>query len=536
MTRVLRVAALLRVSTDKVEQEDSPEHQLAYIREEIRRRNTGDEIWIDSGLVYEDELTGALVLERPGIRQLLKDVAAGKIDLVATKSISRLGRDTLGLLALKRRLWDDLGVDLVALQDNYRASRDPELIFLVHADRAQSGRQEISQNVRTALRQKAKRVPWPVGRVPFGYVREGRNRIVPHPETAAIVKLIFELRAAGWGLAAIADHLNNTLQVPAPNWWIRWKLREDRLTELAATDDRWARRLAALREKYERKRPLWSVTTIRDLLQNTAYYGEAKYFRTYRRRLTGGRQKRAVRSPEEHIVVECPPIVDRELWLRAQEVAARRVARGATKHHNTWLLSGLVYCGKCGHRMHGNRIAIKGKPEYRYYFCRQRVMYRACDARGVRADQLEETVVEHVKRELERLKASPPPARLRNEAQDVEARIRELEAALADLKDERYYFRTEHRKGRVSDEELEETLRRLAAKEATLRAQLAEAMSKRGANRDQDLYKRAVAMWEQYNRLEVPSREMLRQLLLAVVERVTVTDDAVNVRLLLTNE
>jgi hypothetical protein len=59
--------------SEKVEQSESPEPQHLFIKEEIRRHSQGTEIWLDIALVYGDELTGALVLDRPGVRSLLAD-------------------------------------------------------------------------------------------------------------------------------------------------------------------------------------------------------------------------------------------------------------------------------------------------------------------------------------------------------------------------------------------------------------------------------------------------------------------------------
>lgn len=521
MARIVRVAALLRVSTTKVEQEESPEHQLAYIREEIKRHR-GDDIWVDTGLVYEDELTGALVLERPGIQRLLADVEAGKVDLVAMKSIARLGRDTLGLLALKRKLWDDLGVDLVALQDGYRASRDQELIFLIHADRAQHGRLEISRNVRNAIRQLARRGAWPVGTVPFGYVRVDRHHIEPHPETAKIVQEIFRLRGEErWGLAAIQDYLNNVLQVPAPHWWSHWHLRRSRLESLAQSDDRWAAKLEKVRQQYEGKRPLWRKITVSQILRNTAYYGELRFYRRYWRRTSSGKVKLEFRPPDEHIVIQCPPLVSRELWERANE-PIRVFKKGPPKR--SYLLTGLVYCGFCGAPLQGfvNHHDLNLQPyEKPFYGCANRRESLGCPMPHIPAALLEPVVVEHVKLALQRMAELPPPTeRAYSTGKDE---LKKLEAELVDLRDQRRYYRNEHRLGRIPGWELDQEIARIEQREQQviqmidrLRAEFDE--NYRAARRQQ-IYSIA----RQFERLEVGTQDELRLLLLEAVKTITVT-------------
>lgn len=523
VSRIIRVASLLRVSTTRVEQEESPEHQLEYIREEIKRHQ-GPEIWVDTGLVYEDELTGALVLERPGIRKLLADVEAGKIDMVAMKSIARLGRDTLGLLALKRRLWDDLGVDLVALQDGYRASRDQELIFLIHADRAQHGRLEISRNVRNAVRQIAKKGLWPGGRIPFGYVRSGRHSLVPHPETAKIVQEIFRLRGEErWSYRAIQEYLNHVLQVPAPSWWFRWHLRKERLEERARSDDRWAARLEQLRKKYEGRRPLWRQCTVIQILRNTAYYGELRFYRRFWRRSSGGKLKLESRPEDEHIVVPCPPLVSRELWERANE-PLRPVPR--SERRQEYLLSGLAFCGLCGATLQGTLSTAKGtwlKADKVYYICSSRREGFRCSLPVIPGKLLEAAVLKELRLELRNLTELPPPQYEPSAQDENKKQLRQLEEELADLRDQRRYYRNQHRLGKIPDWELDEEIRRIETREK----QVLESIQKLRLECDDtfrtSLRKRILEVARRFDRLDTDDPTQLRKLLTEAVDRIVVT-------------
>lgn len=482
----LRVAALLRVSTTRVEQEESPAAQLAYIREEIRRHGAGEH-WVDTGLVYQDELTGALVLERPDVQRALADAQAGRYDLLAMKSISRMGRDTLGLLAFKRHL-DDLDVELVALQDGYRSRRDLELIFLVHADRAQHGRLEISRNVRTNLRQKARQGKWLAGTVPFGYRRCNRHQLELHPETAPLARLIFDLRLQGRGSSAIARHLNQ-LGVPAPAWWYFRDLRP-RWTALAATDERWAARLADRERRFARP-PEWSPRSVLVILRNTAYRGELLYHRVWFRHRLGGRVTRERRPEAEWVRIPCPPLLAPEQWQQAQGTS--RAGPAPRRAASPYLLTGLLVCGRCGGTVSGGGAAARGA-FYRYYQCRNRRERRSCDAPRLRAEPLEAALVAHLRARLVALRApgappggppgAPPwglswgppgglPGAVSPEGAGASGYRRQLRERLADLAEERRYYRSEHRRGRVGEAELDAELARIAGQEEALRLELA---------------------------------------------------------------
>lgn|GEM_PF-4288219 len=466
--KIRRVVSLLRVSTSMVEQSESPEAQRLYIQEQIRRNQTENEVWLDTGLVYQDELTGSVVMNRPDIKRLVAHAAAGQFDAVLMKSIKRLGRDTLGLLTLKRFL-DDHGIELVGLQDGYRSSRDMELIFLIHADRAQAEREDIAKNVGNAMRQRAKQGRWTCGKVPFGYRRKGRHELEPHPETAPVLREIFSLRAAGWSLDRITRFLNES-QIPAPTWWEAVG-RLPKLEEVHTVDERYAKKYEACRRLVEARKG-WHFKTVTNILENTAYYGELQYNRRFWKTLSsqGGKKVLQSRDESEVIIVPCPPLMDREEWAAAQN-KLREVPKSTARY--VYLLSGILTCGHCGAPMSGAGTGHnKARPYYGYYYCTA-MRKGMCTCKSVRSQRLERVVLEKVSEHLaalEEYEVLPTP-----NVEAVQLRLRQLEAKLEDLKDERRYYRTEHRRSRLSDGELDQELRRIADEEQQVEALVASA-------------------------------------------------------------
>lgn len=407
--RLKRVARLVRVSTTHLEQADSPVHQLAYLDAEIAREG-----WVDAGLVYQAELTGAVIIDRPDIQRMLRDAAAGCFDAILLKSISRLGRDTLGLLMVKRLL-DDVGVELIALADGYRSFRDPELIFLVYAERAQAGRQEIAKNVRAGIVQAAKRGIWPAGTLPFGLRKASRFDVQPDPDTAPIVRLIFALRRQGWGVTHIARHLNQEARVKAPAWWhLRERLKRLEETEEALRDERVQARISSARERLTAGSFRWTPRTVRLIVENTAYLGELRYNRTTGERRLHGRLVRRSRAPADWVAVPCTPLLAPGEWEEAQEPRRSRPlpARARTSR---FLLSGRIFCGRCGAAMRGSSARTgagrRGGDPKGYYVCRAAAEGGAHPAQYVRAAQLEQAVLERLRGALEPVtwpRAHPP--------------------------------------------------------------------------------------------------------------------------------
>lgn len=97
-----RVAAYARVSTDSDEQFTSYEAQIDYYTRYITKRDDWEFV-----KVYTDEgITGTSTKHRDGFNLMVKDALDGKIDLIITKSVSRIARNTVDSLTTVRKLKD----------------------------------------------------------------------------------------------------------------------------------------------------------------------------------------------------------------------------------------------------------------------------------------------------------------------------------------------------------------------------------------------------------------------------------------------
>src|SRR5215211_3420745 len=167
-----------------------------------------------------------------------------------------------------------------------------------------------------------------------------------------------------------------------------------------------AAQLTARRVPTPTGKPIWRPTTIRGLLTNPAYKGQAA---SGRLRTTPARQRKSALEPigkgmsttahpsEEWITVPVPALVTAEQFgLVARRLAAnQRAARRSTTH--PYLLRGLVSCGICRLSCSGvTRTATDTR--YRYYRCRGKLAQvssgraSCCPARFIPATQLDELV------------------------------------------------------------------------------------------------------------------------------------------------
>lgn len=87
-----RVAAYARVSTAKFDAEHSLSAQVSYYSDYIQKHKG----WIYAGVYAEEGVSGTRG-SRPEFQRMIADCRAGKIDLIFTKSISRLASAHLPL-------------------------------------------------------------------------------------------------------------------------------------------------------------------------------------------------------------------------------------------------------------------------------------------------------------------------------------------------------------------------------------------------------------------------------------------------------
>ena len=219
----------------------------------------------------------------------------------------------------------DLGVD-VYFEEQGIHSTDPgaEFYITIYGSIAQSESENISANVKWSKAQSAKD-----GKVSFNYKRflgyrkgeDGNPEI--DPEQAAIVRLIYEKFLAGDSYSTIAKYLmENGILTPAG------------------------------KEK-------WCETTIRSILSNERYKGDAVINKTFITDcLTKKVQVNNGERPKYYVENNHPAIIDAAPFGRVQEERARRSGKRKIKQVGTkteqgkycgkYALTELLLCGECG--------------------------------------------------------------------------------------------------------------------------------------------------------------------------------------------
>ena len=162
--------------------------------------------WVYCG-VYADEALSGTKADRKGFQAMLDDCRAGKLDLIITKSLSRMARNTVTLLETIREL-RNLGVDVYFEEQNiHTLSTDGELILTILSSYAQAESLSASENQKWRVRQAFENGELMNWRFMLGYDIV-RGEIAIDAEEAEIVKEVFQRFLGGDSLTSIAKDLN----------------------------------------------------------------------------------------------------------------------------------------------------------------------------------------------------------------------------------------------------------------------------------------------------------------------------------------
>ena len=188
-----KVAAYCRVST----QQEIQHHSLDAQREYYEKRITSNPGWEFVG-IYADEASGRNNLKMYDFQRMMEDCRAGKIDLIITKSISRLGRNTLQFLTACEEL-KSLNVDvLFEVEKLYLHNPKAVRLLTIYASVYQNESEVKSANTRWGIRVRFASGTSAIANLPcYGYRRDANGQLVIEPTEATVLQLIYDLHNQG---------------------------------------------------------------------------------------------------------------------------------------------------------------------------------------------------------------------------------------------------------------------------------------------------------------------------------------------------
>ncbi len=147
--------------------------------------------WVALKTMYDDGGFSGGNMDRPALKQLLDDIAAGKIDTVVVYKIDRLTRSLLDFSKIVEA-FEAKGVSFVSVTQQFNTTTSMGRLTLnVLLSFAQFEREVTGERIRDKIAASKKKGMWMGGSVPLGYKVEDRKLVV-EPDEAELVREIYK--------------------------------------------------------------------------------------------------------------------------------------------------------------------------------------------------------------------------------------------------------------------------------------------------------------------------------------------------------
>jgi DNA invertase Pin-like site-specific DNA recombinase len=292
---------------------------------------------------YSDPGYSGADIDRPALKDLLRDIEGGQIQAVLTYKIDRLTRSAKDFYSLID-LFEKHGVSFISVTECFdTSSPSGRLLRNIMLTFAQFEREMTAERIKDKLQQRAEKGMWHGGCVPFGY--KGVNKkLVVDMRSATVVRQIFEhfvLTGSAFETAKM--------------------IRESNIASSYS------------------KVPL-SQSRIYHLLSNSIYVGKIK------------RYDKIYEGLHE-------PLISLDLFEHAQGLLNKKAVKRGLTPYREYPLAGLIKCSECGSGMAPYHAKKPGK-RYFYYKCYKVLRHGpdACSIKAVGAENLESFIFQQLAR------------------------------------------------------------------------------------------------------------------------------------------
>lgn len=353
---MIRAAIYARYSSDN-QREESIDAQIRAIKEYCQKNN------MQIAKVYTDEAFTATTDDRPNFLKMIRDSELDIFDVVIVHKLDRFARDRYDSAYYKRML-KKRDIKVKSVLEHLDDSPESVILESVLEGMAEYYSKNLAREVMKGMKETAYQCKHNGGRPPLGYdVAEDKTYKINEHEAQA-VKIIFKMYANNKGYSEIIDTLNEK----------------------------------GYRTQTGRK---FGKNSFHDILKNEKYRGIYIFNRTAKKEF-GKRTHRKSKPDKEIIRIEegMPRIIDDITWGKVQKRMAKN-RKGANSAKENYLLSGLIYCGKCSGAMTGaRRRAGRNKKLYVSYECSTRKRTKGCDMKAINKTYVENIVIDYLEQNI----------------------------------------------------------------------------------------------------------------------------------------
>ena len=390
--------------------------------------------------IYEDEGFSAKNTDRPQFQNMLKDIKLKKPDFVVCYRLDRISRNVSDFSTLIEEL-NDRSISFVCIKEEFDTSKPMgKAMMYIASVFAQLERETIAERVRDNMLMLARTGRWLGGTTPTGYTSEKVQEIFidekmrtscklkDNPDELIAVDMMFEKFLELRSISGVSKHL------------IKQGIKS-------------------------RNGKIFSLLGIKEILQNPVYCIADKdaldYFTeqnsdvcfeekdcsdkygllSYNKRDYS--KKHAPRHGMDKWIIAIGKHrgrVSGQKWVAVQRILLDNIPTGkkpAVMHNDYSLLSGLIFCEKCGSRFFAKpRSGKRANPELFDYMCNNKMRggVALCDSQNINGQQADDMVCEYlmdftnesssIYKLLEKLKSDLKDQERENPITAIDARIK----------------------------------------------------------------------------------------------------------------
>ncbi|MFI3325211.1 MAG: recombinase family protein [Clostridia bacterium] len=329
-------------------------------------------------VIKSDDGYSGTTFIRPAWIEIMNLIEINQVSTLIVKDMSRLGREYLQVGKLMEIDFPTYGVRFIAINDGVDSAKGDNEFTPFKNIINEWYAKDCSKKIKAVIKSKAERGERVSGRAPYGYMNNPDiKKIVPNPDTADNVKLIFKLCMDGCGPKIIANKLEEMQILTPSNYY--YSITNVKLTNID------------IEHPYH-----WSSKTVAQVLDNEVYIGNTinlKYTT-----LSYKNKKHIVKPEDEWVKFENThePLVSKDTWEICQNVRKNR-KRPAKGELIPNMFSGMVFCNDCKKPLSFTR---ENKTGNCYFVCATNRKYgsKECTPHRISEKHLKTMLLDEIKR------------------------------------------------------------------------------------------------------------------------------------------
>lgn len=317
---------------------------------------------------YIDRACTGTNANREEFQRMIEDSKLYKFEIILVHKTDRFSRNRYDAIMYKAML-KQRNVKLISITENFGEGVEADLMEGIAEAFAEYYSKNLGREVKKGLDIVASKCLHTGGSAPLGYYVGEDRKLHINEEEATIVRKIFDMYSCGYTYNDIAKELNL------------------RGYKTKAGND-------------------FSAASMNSILQNKKYSGVYIYNRRAGKNYDGSFNSHKEKPTEEMTIIPdgVPRIVDQKTFdLVQQRLLSNKDRTKKYKPDSHYLLSGLIYCGKCGYHYQGNsrKSGTKKNSVYSSYRCGKKQNNKGgCSNGEIEKNRLENFVLEQLQQLL----------------------------------------------------------------------------------------------------------------------------------------